>query len=63
MQILKTIDGYAEYVILIVVLCVLSMIAHALTSHEPPRSRTKSILANGADVDNMVYNTNSCISS
>ena len=47
MQILKTIEGYAEHVILITMFCVLSMIAYALTSPEPPRSRTKSMFAGG----------------
>lgn len=47
MQILKTLESYAEHIILIIVFCILSMAAYALTSPEPPKSRTKSMFAGG----------------
>ena len=57
MQILKTLEDYAEHVILIIVFCILSMAAYALTSPEPPRSRTKSMFAGGVIASILSYPT------
>ena len=47
MQILKNIGEELEYLLLIVIVAILSMIVHALTSSEPARARSKSAIAGG----------------
>ena len=57
MNFLKNLENYIEHIVLIVVFSMLSMIAYALTSPEPPKTRTKSMFAGGVIAGILSYPT------
>lgn len=57
MNFFKNLENYIEHIVLILVFSMLSMIAYALTSPEPPRTRTKSMFAGGVIAGILSYPT------